>query len=843
MLSTAVAFDLETHLAQPGLPAPPPVLGSIALYQQGTGIVGELLGKRGAAEAFMLILRERWRTLVGANIQYDVLVEVVYWARQGIDIMPLVLDMYDAGNRAITGDVDGRVFDALIGLQLSDIATGWLGTDPRTARPIVNPETGKRGRYSLAYVTSRLRGRDNAKVNDRFRQSYALFDEALSAAERLGEAELKAALEKLPTEARIYPVDDAVNTLEDAFALIGALETVSVHDWSEARGGSRVQCRRCGAAPGGSSTCRAAYTHDNWHDHSRQVYMDLCLRLGAAWGLATDQTAVNALETQWQADHTPEAMREFVDAGIVRVDGSVNESALKKLVARAYGADKPCPTCLGTGKVPSLVTAGKTKVNCKACDGTALELPSEVPRADAGGVAKGRDVLNESGDNLLGNFAAKLEGQKVPETYIPWLRGRTQKDGPLNPGIPLILSPNVLLETGRTSYNGAAQTLPRAGGVRECIVARPGRILSSNDYPAGELITHSQSCLWIVGDSELASALNRGLDAHMDLAAFTLGISYEEAQRRKKEGDKKITKQRQVEKPPNFGYPGRMGPARLVIQQRKQNDVHTPDPGGPSWIPDGKGGKIRGWRGLRFCLVANLADRCGIDKVAEWNGRDLGGRYCKRCIEYAVQARKNWIMKWPENVRYFAHVKAIDEGGNPQVQHVSKRLRGYRQGQIDDNGEPINSGNAIANGYFQALLADAAKNAYMAATRECYDPTIRIRSYRVPLRYAPGPMIESKYDDGRPSRWEGYSSPLYGSRLPLFAHDEIIGDHPEDVASDAAWRVAELMEESLELCCPDMVRAIRMKVRPALMRKLYKGAEECYDANKRLIPWEPRKAA
>lgn len=821
MPSTAVAFDLETHLVQPGLPAPPPVLGSIAVSTP-DGVKGEILAKHGAGDAFMTVLHEHWRMLVGANIQYDVLVQVVYWARHGVDIMPLVLEMYDPGNRAITGDVDGRVFDVLVGLQLSDIARGYLGMDPRTGKKIVNPETGKMGRYSLAYVTSRLRGRDNAKANDRYRGSYAMFEAELESAELAGPAALATAFAAMPVEARTYPVDDAVNTLEDALALIGAMPTVSPHDWAQT--GSSIRCSRCGAAPGGPSLCTVAVAHDNLHDHSRQVYMDLCMRLGAAHGLTVDQAAVDTLEAKWNAEHAPEAMRRFVDAGILRVDGSENQSALKLLVARAYGAKDPCAPCAGTGKVPSPKTAGKTKVNCTKCNGTGLDLGDAVPRTEKDGVGKGRDVLNESGDELLADYAAKLEGAKIPRTYIPWLRG-TGKDGVPRPGIPIILSPNVLLETGRTSYNGAAQTMPRNGGIRECIVARAGRVLSSNDYPAGELITHAQSCLRIVGDSELAKALNNGLDAHLDLAAFTLGIPYDEAKRRQKEGDKRVKQQRQVEKPPNFGYPGRMGPARLTIQQRKQNDVHTPWPDGPSTLPDGK----RGYRGLRFCLVAGLADRCGMGMVIEWNGRELGGRYCRRCIEYAVQARKNWIMKWPENVAYFEHVKQVDESGKPQVQHMSRRLRGFRQGMTDDNGDPVNSGNAIANGYFQALLADAAKNAYMAVTRECYDPTARIRSHV-----------------NRASRWEGYSSPLYGSRAPLFAHDEIIGDHPADVASDCAWRVAELMEESLELACPDMVRAIRGKVRPALMRKLYKGAEERYASPEderagRLIPWEPER--
>lgn len=838
LAATAVAFDLETHLVQPGLPAPPPVLGSIAVaqwdsFRTSMNIAGEILAKHGAGEAFMTVLRENWRTLVGANIQFDVLVQVVYWARRGVDIMPLVLEMYDPGNKVITGDVDGRVFDVLVGLQLSDIARGYLGTDPRTNKRIVNPETGKQGRYSLAYVTSRLRGRDNAKANDRFRGSYFMFDEDLERAELAGPQALAAAFASMPSEARTYPVDDAVNTMEDALALIGALPTVAPHEWSQGNGA--IVCSRCGSPPGGASTCGAALAHDNLHDHSRQVYMDLCMRLGAAWGLAVDQAAVDALEAKWNAEHTPEAMKEFIDAGIVRLDGSQNQAVLKRLVAIAYGATDACPTCVGTGKVPSQKTAGRTKINCKDCDGTALLLPAAVPRSDADGIAKGRDVLVESGDELLANYGEKLEGQKIPKTYIPWLRGRQKKDGPLHPGVPIIPRTSVLLDTGRAS-NDTAGTLPRTGGVRDCIVARPGRVLSSNDYPAGELITHSQSCLWIVGDSQLAKALNTGLDAHAALAATVLGKSYDDVKRAVKAGEKWAKNGRQICKPPNFGYPGRMGPARLTIQQRKQNDVHTPDPNGPSWIPDGKGGRQRGWRGLRFCLFMNRDTVCGRVKVTEWNGRDLGGRYCKACIECCVENRKGWIMQWPENLPYFDHVKQIDDSGQPQVLHVSRRLRGFRQGQVDENGEPINSGNAIANGYFQALLADAAKNAYMAATRECYDPTIRIRSYQVMPRNRFGQPIEA-----RASRWEGQVSPLYGSRLPLFLHDEILGDHPGDVAAECAWRIAEIMEESLETCCPDMVPAIRTKVRPALMTKLYKGAEEAYDANGRLIPWEPKK--
>lgn len=548
--------------------------------------------------------------------------------------------------------------------------------------------------------------------------------------------------------------------------------------------------------------------------------MALCLALGAAWGFKVNQDTVNALEAKYIAEHAGR-LQPFVDGGIIRADGTENQAALKRLVLVAYLSGRPliaCEQCTGTGKVPSVKTAGKTKINCGACDGSRAALPTEVPRTEGGGIGISRDALQESGDEFLMSYADYDEGKKIPKVYIPYLRCTDRNKVP-HPGVPRTLSPNEIVETGRVSYDGATMLLPRTGGVRECIEARPGYVLSSEDFKAGELVTHAQSCLWIVGASKLAEALNLGLDAHLALAGTIIGKPYDEMKRLKKAGDQHVVHTRQVSKPPNFGFPGRMGAAKLVQQQRKQNDVHTPHPTGPTWLDDGHGGKVRGYKGLRFCLLMGKADRCGEVKVTEWKGRPYPP-LCKKCIECAEELRKAWLLQWPENVAYFAHVKAVDESGAPVVQHVTKRLRGFRHGQVDEDGQPINAGNAIANGYFQALLADAAKDAYMAATRECYDRTVRVESF-------------TKHT----SAYEGLESPLYGSRLPTFQHDEIVGEHPISVAHEAATRVSELMCESLRIKCPDLERAVEAE--PCLMLKLYKGAQTTRDANGRLIPWEP----
>lgn len=811
---TGVAFDLETHLLQPGLPTPPVVCGSIAMLTP-NGFEGELLSKDQARDAFVQILAEDWRTLIGAKISYDVSCMLVDFARRGIDLAPQIFRMYDPTQGAALGQVDGRVIDVQMFEQLHAISRGVLGLDPMTMRKITDPETGKQARYSLATVVRQVLGRDNAKANDRYRMSYALLEHVPIA--------------QWPAEARTYPVDDAVNTLEVGLAQAGLVRNVGPHAWVE---GSPPSCAACGALPGGAPECRSRYRRSNSHDLSRQVYAAICLDLGAAWGFKVDQNAVDELERKYDAEHDDQK-QPFIDAGILRADGTCNEAVLKGLVARAYGARAACPTCERTtdkrgtpkpGKMPSDATQGRTLVNCKACDGSGLELPPACPRAEKGGIGKGRDALGESGDEFLMSYADHGEGKKIKTVYIPYLRN-TDRDDVTHPHVPRTLRPNAIVETGRVSYDGATMLLPRSGGVRECIVARPGRVLSSEDYKAGELVTHAQSCIWITGASRLAEYLNTGEDAHTALAGTVLGIPYAEITRMIKEGDKRAKNGRQISKPPNFGFPGRMGPFKLAQQQRKQNDVHTPHPSGPAWLDDGKGGKVRGYKGLRFCLLMNRADRCGEVMINEWKGRTYDTRMCKKCVETSDDLKKSWSTQWPENAAYFAHVKQVDDAGAPIVQHMSKRLRGFRQGMVDDDGQPINSGNAIANGYFQALLADAAKNALMVATRECYDRTVRVRSH-------------TKYT----SAYEGLDSPLYGSRIPQFQHDELIGDHPADMAHDGATRISEIMCETLRIACPDLAPAVDAE--PCLMLRLYKGAQTTRDASGRLIPWEPKiKAA
>jgi hypothetical protein len=82
-----------------------------------------------------------------------------------------------------------------------------------------------------------------------------------------------------------------------------------------------------------------------------------------------------------------------------------------------------------------------------------------------------------------------------------------------------------------------------------------------------------------------------------------------------------------------------MGAFKLVVQQRKQNDVHTPHPNGPQWIFDNNGKRVRGYKGLRFCIFMNRSERCGEVLIDEWKRRKYDTRVCKKCVECAQELK------------------------------------------------------------------------------------------------------------------------------------------------------------------------------------------------------------
>jgi hypothetical protein len=186
-----------------------------------------------------------------------------------------------------------------------------------------------------------------------------------------------------------------------------------------------------------------------------------------------------------------------------------------------------------------------------------------------------------------------------------------------------------------------------------------------------------------------------------------------------------------------------------------------------------------------------------------------GGMGARKFLRYAKQQdivmtlneskrlRERYLARWVEANDYFALMG--NEVGEGEATYV-----GIASGFLSGGCRYTD----LCNRNFQELAAFGATSALWRYVRECYD--------------------------------ERCNSALFGSRVNAFIHDEIIGEHPEEVAHEAAERGAAIMIETMQGITPD----IDSEAEPALMRRWYKGAKTVRDKHKRLVPWEPeRKAA
>lgn len=685
-----LSFDLETHLIQPGLLAPPIVCGSLAAnYACGDlkAREGNLLKRAAVHDLFTSGALERQDdgsevVIVGANIAYDFGCVLAEWP----EFFPLIWNLYERE----------CVMDVQIAASLNAIAEGRMhdGDLYRRDGSKINS-----GRYSLDECVREWLGRTDAKGHDRWRLSYALLEGI--------------PFEEWPWDAKQYPVDDAVNALLVAEAQLNT-------------------------------------PAKNLQNLAAQCHAAFCLHLGSMWGLRTDPVTVGEMTKNVDA-HIGELRAWALSQGLMKpkskkpgADLSKNTKAIKELVFKAY-------------------------------DG----LP---PPTDGGDISYSRDTLEESGDPVLVKFAEVGKWEKF-NTYLPTLQEAAR--------VPLNVKPNILVATGRTSYEGLIQLMPRKGGVRECFVSRFGTVLSSVDYAAIEMSTLAQVCLWTVGFSDLAGAINADADVHCILGADLKNITYEEFLSRLKEFKPTI---RQGAKAGNFGFPGMMGPPMFVFAKRKEGD------------------SVCEW----FFADGQCGTRMGSYEV---NGKSL--KLCVRCVEQADVLRETFLFRWREIRPYWGWVMQELDANDRIVQFVSERVRSNLYGP------------AAANTLFQGLAADGAKRAIIAMTREMY-----LRGEALELALLGSPDEEKTLAALRSKFGSNLESPLYGSRLCMFAHDETMLEIPESVAHEAAYRQAEVMVEQMRTVVPD----VKVKAEPALMRRWYKQAEAVFDANKRLIPWEPPPA-
>lgn len=199
--------------------------------------------------------------------------------------------------------------------------------------------------------------------------------------------------------------------------------------------------------------------------------------------------------------------------------------------------------------------------------------------------------------------------------------------------------------------------------------------------------------------------------------------------------------------------------------------------------------------GVRFCELSGLSEECSKnERVTRWGKRQIGPTCCV-CLQLAAQYKKLWLEEWPEMADYHELMVRIAEAGDR-----GDPLESFGNGMLRLEGNP----NAVSNHYFQNLAAQGAKRAGAALSKEAYTDR---------------------------------KSCLFNNlRLVVFVHDEVISEIRESVAHECAWRKSQIMVSAMQELVPD----VKIKAEPALMRRLFKGADLATDRQGYLKPWWPQ---
>jgi hypothetical protein len=245
----------------------------------------------------------------------------------------------------------------------------------------------------------------------------------------------------------------------------------------------------------------------------------------------------------------------------------------------------------------------------------------------------------------------------------------------------------------------------------------------------------------------------------------------------------------------NFGLPGGMKAARLVLSSREEKNGDT------------VGANGRKYAGIRFCILIDGAPSCGTKQVTKWHRQPIPPT-CEHCLRIAEEKLiPAWFSQYPEMEQYFRWVKQEIEFGEgvipclgpwlvdpnvPEADRVPHRVRGGCQERDAQN-----------NG-FQGLAADGAKYALRMVTREAYLDETSV-------------LYQAK------------------TRIPAFIHDELVTEMDEGLAHLAGPRVAEIMVSAMRVWVPDVTVAADT----ALMYYISKDAEPVYKDGK-LVPWVPK---
>lgn len=628
-----IAFDTETKLFEDGCVCPPVVCGSFCMFNDETDLLGApfVLARAdgqiaaGLHEMFDAAIDGRAR-LVGHNIAYDLAVSAEF----DPSLMPKIWRALELGRIHDTG-----IRERLLLLS----TTGNL--DYLEVRPGVNIKLT----FSLAELEKLYIGRDRSgdkDDEDAWRTNYHML--------------IDVPLARWPAEAIKYAADDAEGTL-----------LVFLRQEQKAREG------------GGSLTTETF-----------QVGVAFALQLMSVYGVAIDEQMRDLVAARLREERAPERMKTLLSLGVLTP--AKPPRAYKNGKGWTKGKKESC----STKKLQALIE--------EVCLAHGLEVPRNEPTEKAlekdpnaiGNVSYSKDTLEDIAHlhPALEEYQYRAYLDKLVTTELPRMSG------------PVVYPQfNVLVSTGRTSsfaskkYASAniqnvssvkklqsAEDGEESGeeiNIRHCYVARPGKVLVSNDYLSLEYCSLAQQCFELFGHSTMRDLINSGADAHaylggqiaasqhVDFRGYlsTIGAlgdrmaTYEAFLKCKtgSESQQKFFKKfRKLAKPVGFGFPGGLGAAKFV-QFAKGHPYHV--------------------------------------RVTEAEARQL---------------KDLFLDAYPEMVEYFAWINTQKDPNLDGKYIYTSPLGMIRAGA---------SYTAAANGrLLQTPAAEGAKLAVWECVRACYDP-------------------------------------------------------------------------------------------------------------------------
>lgn len=445
----------------------------------------------------------------------------------------------------------------------------------------------------------------------------------------------------------------------------------------------------------------------------------------------------------------------------------------------------------------------------------------KLKRTKTGEISTDKDVIqtlaSSTDDDPIRVFQARQKLQKLVTTELPRMTWQGE------PADTVHFCYKTIVETSRTS-SFASKKYPSGNGqnidprARPALIPRDGHLLCSADYATLELVCTAQTTYDILGKSIHRDKINAGYDLHAYLGShlathlspwfreaamgMEVDVAYQFFLGLKKEKPDFFKAWRKLAKPVGLGFPGGLGPQKLVEIARKEPylvDIvkmamerykETPEEFEPT---------------KRVLFYAKKLHRMEPEDF-KWTPALLG-------VALADRLRDIWLRTYPEMAEYFDWVKQQKDDNNPPI-------------KMPDEDDPDREVDGLC--YTTPMGMHRARATFTAVANGRCMQSPAAEGFKCAI-----------FNVVRASRDPWSTSPLRGTSLIVNeVHDEILSELREDIAHELAMEKQRLMEEAMGMVISD----VRVKVEPCLMRRWYKLAEPVYKDG-RLVPWEPEVKA